>query len=486
MYHTLDNADISRGSGNCRHWGKRLSSPRPADAKPYFNVGRDLDIPERAPDAGLTIIMACRDAKRAQVAREKLYRLLDEHIAKLTSPDAYSYAVAFRRNLRLDIERLDLSSVRSVLEFGRAVNQNHLDIPGFLYDLFTHPIHAVEHPRRNIQVNGVLTGDGLGYTWQCNVFGHYVLASIRECRSFDLRRASAAAGICMAVGIRWCAGIRSTQQASALSKARWDRGQTLSLDPIQGYRSVQPLLLAHAQRTGSPARVLWMSSLDAEPSFDLNEDWQLTKTLHSYNASKFQIELICAELERRTLEAEAGRVPAMPELVAPHGEVRHYIVSPGITSTNMSTLLNIPIPGWRYLMLTAFVIVRFLGSPHVLMSLYSAAVAAVHLALVPLFAIPDTRNSPHVTPADKAYPTWHTYHGKYTRASPGRTLTLRFGAENDRWGNDHPGVIAVPVWEEHPDAGEKLLERFERLYQAFVTAEKEGGKEEKVGNGHAR
>ncbi|OSD03881.1 hypothetical protein PYCCODRAFT_1434279 [Trametes coccinea BRFM310] len=436
------------GFGICHRLIVQLSSARPSDAEPYFNAGRDLkrelDIPERAPDAGLTIIMACRDAKRAQVAREKLYRLLDEHIAKLTSPDAYSYAVAFRRNLRLDIERLDLSSVRSVLEFGRAVNQkyehishlifnagtatfSHLDIPGFLYDLFTHPIHAVEHPRRNIQVNGVLTGDGLGYTWQCNVFGHYVL-----------------------------------------------------------YRSVQPLLLAHAQRTGLPARVLWMSSLDAEPSFDLDQDWQLTKTLHSYNASKFQIELICAELERRTLEAEAGRAPAMPEVIAPHGEVRHYIVSPGITSTNMSTLLNIPIPGWRYLMLTAFVIVRFLGSPHVLMSLYSAAVAAVHLALVPLFAIPDTRNSPHVTPADKAYPTWHTYHGKYTRASPGRTLTLRFGAENDRWGNDHPGVIAVPVWEEHPDAGEKLLERFERLYQAFVTAEKEGGKEEKVGNGHAR
>ncbi|KAI9061931.1 hypothetical protein FKP32DRAFT_1612868 [Trametes sanguinea] len=425
------------GFGICHRLIVQLSSARPSDAKPYFNVGRDLkrelDIPERAPDAGLTIIMACRDAKRAQVAREKLYRLLDEHIAKLTNPSAYDYAVAFRRSLKLDIERLDLSSVRSVLVFGSAVSQkyehishlifnagtatySHLEILGFIYDLCTHPIHAVEHPRCNIQVNGVLTGDGLGYTWQCNVFGHYVL-----------------------------------------------------------YRSVQPLLLAHARKTGSSARVLWMSSLDAEPTFDLDEDWQLTKTLHSYNASKFQIELICAELERRTLEAEAGRAPAMPELVAPHGEVHHYVVSPGITSTNMSALLNIPIPGWRYLMLTAFIIVRFLGSPHVLMSLYSAAVAAVHLALVPLSAIPDTRNSPHVTPADKAYPAWHTYHGKYTRASPGRALTLRFGAENDRWGNDHPGVTAVPVWEEHPDAGEKLLERFERLYQAFVKAEA-GGK----------
>ena len=44
-----------------------------------------------------------------------------------------------------------------------------------------------------------------------------------------------------------------------------------------------------------------MSSLDAEPTFDPADDWQLTKTLHSYQASKFQTELVCAELEQRTL-----------------------------------------------------------------------------------------------------------------------------------------------------------------------------------------
>lgn len=120
------------------------------------------------------------------------------------------------------------------------------------------------------------------------------------------------------------------------------------------YRSVQPLLVACARKTSSPARVIWMSSLDSEPIFDLKEDWQLTKTMHSYNASKFQIELIVAELERRTLEG----APSIPDVSAPNGEFHHYIVSPGITATNMSTLLNIPIPGYRYLMLAAFYIVR--------------------------------------------------------------------------------------------------------------------------------
>ena len=109
---------------------------------------------------------------------------------------------------------------------------------------------------------------------------------------------------------------------------------------------------------------------------------------------------------------------------------------------------------------------RALGSPNVLMSLYAAAVAAVHIALVPLRAIPTVRNSPHISPEDVEYPSWHKYHNQKGT----RVHTLRFGSENDRWGNERTGVIAVPVWEEHPNAGGVLLDRFERLYQAYEMA----------------
>ncbi|KAI0776581.1 hypothetical protein BD413DRAFT_644898 [Trametes elegans] len=441
------------GFGICHRLLVQLSYAHPPDAQRIFNVGqdaaRDIQVPERPPDAGTTIIMACRDPTRAADARAKLYAKLDQHIATLRKgSDEHAYANAFRKSVRLDTERLDLSSVKSVLDFGKAVSQkyefishlifnagavtySHFDILGFIYDLLTHPIHAVEHPRRNIQNNGVYTKDGLGYTWQCNVFGHYVL-----------------------------------------------------------YRSVQPLLVAYARKSGTPARVLWMSSLDSEPRFDPDDDWQLTKTLHSYHASKFEVELIASELERRTLEAaETGRAERFADAVAPHGEVHHLIVSPGITSTNMSAGLNIPIPGWRYLMLAAFWLVRFFGSPHVLMSLYSAAVATVHIALAPLLAIPTVRGAPQLSPADVAYPHWHSYYGRHSKADPPRVLALRFGSENDRWGRDWPGVIAVPVWEEHPDAPEKLLERIERLYQTYLRAEEgAGGATEDGGkgaNGHA-
>ncbi|KAI0743762.1 hypothetical protein C8Q80DRAFT_858877 [Daedaleopsis nitida] len=439
------------GFGICHRLLVQLAESSPPDAQPYFNLDvQDTNYADTSrgltdeyvfdPDAGVTIIMACRDPKRAENARTRLYALLDEHIAKMKrGSKRETDAKKFRENVRLELEILDLSSVKSVLDFGRTVSEkyeyishlifnagtatySHLDLFGFVWDFLGSPVLALQYPRRNIQVNGVLSKDNLGYTWQCNVFGHYVL-----------------------------------------------------------YRSVQNSLLAYARATGCSARVLWMSSIDAEPAFDPKDDWQLTKTLHSYQASKFQTELICSELEKRTLEAqETGAASSMKELIAPNGEIHHLIVSPGIVATNMSSLLNIPLWGWRYLMIAAFFLVRTLGSPHVLMSVYAAAVATVHTALVPLRAIPTARNCPRISPEDCEYPRWHKYYNQ--RGT--RVQALRLGAENDRWGNDRPGLVAIPVWEEHPHAGEVLLERFERLYQAYDMAESDRRKADGFTNGH--
>lgn len=73
--------------------------------------------------SGVTIIMACRDLKRAESARTQLYGLLDAHIAGLPqhSP-THAYAKEFRRRVQLDIHRLDLSETRSVLQFGKEVS----------------------------------------------------------------------------------------------------------------------------------------------------------------------------------------------------------------------------------------------------------------------------------------------------------------------------------------------------------------------------
>ena len=100
------------------------------------------------------------------------------------------------------------------------------------------------------------------------------------------------------------------------------------------------------------------------------------------------------------------------------------------------------------------------------MSAYKAAVATVHLALAPLDSIPTAHTAPSILPAQTSYPPWHPYY----RIQTDLVQTLRFGSLSDRWGNEYPGITAVPVWEEHPDVGKVLLDKFERLYQTFRKA----------------
>ena len=37
------------------------------------------------------------------------------------------------------------------------------------------PFEFAVHPRFNIQRTSIMSEDGLGWAWQCNVFGHYII-----------------------------------------------------------------------------------------------------------------------------------------------------------------------------------------------------------------------------------------------------------------------------------------------------------------------
>lgn len=94
--------------------------------------------------------------------------------------------------------------------------------------------------------------------------------------------------------------------------------------------------------------MIWMSSLVAAPYFDPVDDWQLTKTLHSYESSKFQIDLIASELERLGTEAKENATTAsLPDFVSTNGAVHHLISSPGVVPTNMMSLLGANTVGHR-------------------------------------------------------------------------------------------------------------------------------------------
>ena len=87
-----------------------------------------------------------------------------------------------------------------------------------------------------------------------------------------------------------------------------------------------------------------MSSLEASPTAYSRDDWQGIKTDMSYEASKYQIDLIATKLHMRSLE-ENSEPP-----------IRHLLVHPGIAESNMSKDLVFSII--EYLKLAIFYIVR--------------------------------------------------------------------------------------------------------------------------------
>ena len=75
------------------------------------------------------------------------------------------------------------------------------------------------------------------------------------------------------------------------------------------------------------ARVIWCSSLEASPKFYDSEDWQLTKTEHSYECSKYQIDIIATNLDRIALKSNEEK------------SIRHFVSEPGVCSTSISQAL---------------------------------------------------------------------------------------------------------------------------------------------------
>jgi 3-keto steroid reductase len=101
------------------------------------------------------------------------------------------------------------------------------------------------------------------------------------------------------------------------------------------------------------SRVMWMSSLEGRPSFFPGlDDWQLTETTYSYEASKYSTELLACTLDMA--EANIKRTSS-------ESEIRHFVVHPGIAGTN----IFIEHTGWLLdkLMLLAFYLVCSIPTP---------------------------------------------------------------------------------------------------------------------------
>lgn len=192
---------------------------------PSFSTSSVNSDAKTSPFDSLTIILACRNQSRAFEARENLLIFLDAELQKRRlrargvegSDSLQVYAQEFRRKLQLDFIACDLASASSVLQFCEAVNQrcaifgpsfstsfpsylgsecphryhyithifcnagvgafDGMDWPKAIKQILRNPVEATTYPCYKIQKKGLLSEDRLGWVWQCNVFGHYLMVS---------------------------------------------------------------------------------------------------------------------------------------------------------------------------------------------------------------------------------------------------------------------------------------------------------------------
>ena len=52
-----------------------------------------------------------------------------------------------------------------------------IDFVGMFKQFFHDGIDTFVHPVYKLQPKGMKSEDGLGWVWQCNVFGHYVMVN---------------------------------------------------------------------------------------------------------------------------------------------------------------------------------------------------------------------------------------------------------------------------------------------------------------------
>ncbi|KAJ8655341.1 hypothetical protein O0I10_009030 [Lichtheimia ornata] len=124
-------------------------------------------------DCSIKIVMACRNLSRAKRAQSSLL-------------EQFPFA-------DIDIELVDLNSVRSVLEFCANIKAKfdrvHLlffnaaslitygiNWSDIFWLFFKDPVGLMERSDATIQVRGEINQDGMGSMFAANVFGHYVIA----------------------------------------------------------------------------------------------------------------------------------------------------------------------------------------------------------------------------------------------------------------------------------------------------------------------
>ncbi|KAL4241180.1 hypothetical protein ABKN59_000119 [Abortiporus biennis] len=426
-------ANSGVGYGICQRLLVQLSQSVPPDALPQFRpLGYTIGQPEVQRYDGLTLIMACRSKHRALAARKTLLEFFDNYIEQEKQrPDYDGHVELFKKNLEINFHALDMASMHSVFQFGDEISQryqyiSHMICNGgggtyngmkwgvLIKQILAHPILALTVTEFKNQISGVTTDDGLGYVFQSNVFSHYALS-----------------------------------------------------------RYLQPLFSSYSKLSSQPARILWTSSLESSPEDFSLEDWQLLKTYHSYETSKYEIDLVAHRLALQSQKDESSAV-------------RHYIIHPGISHSNAAHDL-VPTEIFNWFKVLLFYVARFFGSPNHTIEPFKAAISAVHLCLVATAFLPTTLHSFYrvdYSPTSNVFDDMVSASDIWPNGKENARATalaeerkeappIRFGSVTNRQGRESVNVVPIHEWEKHAADSEKLVDKMENLYRAYLKLEGE-------------
>ncbi|KAG8932244.1 hypothetical protein FRC01_014885 [Tulasnella sp. 417] len=336
-------ANSGVGFGICQRLITQLATRLPPDTYPQLEVGSKTQRLSIEPAEGLTLVLACRNPDRAEEARKKLWLYLDEFIAQQIHDGLYDgYAETFKKGLKIEFVKCDLSRSDKVFAFCDEIKKKYpyvshlvlnaglmaykgLDWGVVVKQLLTDFHGLVSAPEFKLQHVGETSEEGFGYVWMCNVFGHYIM--------------------------------------------------TKELDQL--LRKCPSL----------PGRVIWESSSEAKPqAFDI-DDWQLVKTDQSYEASKYQVDVIATLANSTVVYDEDGN--SRPLDIVDETRPRHFVVGPAVTASELFTSKMVFAAFFTQLMYALFYIARFTGSQLHPIQPIKGAISATYAMLAPLWALPD-------------------------------------------------------------------------------------------------
>ncbi|KAJ2486371.1 hypothetical protein IWW37_005643 [Coemansia sp. RSA 2050] len=122
------------------------------------------------------VVLACRNQAKGAAARHELLSAHPEALVDLVELDTSSVASVERASAAL-LRLCDCGGIDLLFCNAGAMAIDSLDIAGIVSGLLSHPIAFFESSEALRQRRGLVTADGMGETFQTNVFGHYLLIS---------------------------------------------------------------------------------------------------------------------------------------------------------------------------------------------------------------------------------------------------------------------------------------------------------------------